>query len=563
LRMSTRLTIKTILICSILLCLYIFLPGTGSGADALSEQIRAHLKERVEMTPSCPVVPVGDEICYSSSMLPHFYELREYKPAWSDDRGPLPMQQDLIKAIESAGLEGLRSADYHLAAIKSLLAKAGQGQKEKQPINPFMPADLDLLLTDAFLMYSSHLSVGRVDPVTVDTNWFVISGETDLIEVLNSALSAQNIQGAIDNLLPVDPGYAKLKQVLVHYREIAARGGWPTVPPGPKLKQGDRDERIKVLRSRLVVEGIVTPDESINLFDKNLDQAVRTFQERHGLDPDGVIGPGTLAALNVSAAERVSQIEVNLERWRWLPRNLGWRYILVNIPDFRLDVMENTKSVLHMRAVVGKPYQRTPVFSSTMTNLVFNPYWNVPTSITRKELVLKIKKDRGYLVHQHMKIIRGSGDGEEIVDPQSIDWAKVTPSNFSYRLRQDPGPQNSLGQIKFMFPNRFDVYLHDTPSRELFKKTVRGFSHGCMRIEKPIELAEYVLKKDSRWSLEEIEEAINSGVKETVQLPERIPVHVLYWTAWVDEEGIVQFRNDIYNRDQEVARALHKKPPAP
>jgi murein L,D-transpeptidase YcbB/YkuD len=556
--------IKRILIASMLFWSAGFMPAVGFYAETLSDQVRERLRERVEMTPTCPVVPVGDEICYSSRVLPHFYERRAYRAAWSDDRGPLlQIQQALIKAIQFAALEGLRPADYHLASIEGLLAKVGQSQKGKQPLNPTTLADLDLLLTDAFLMYASHLSVGRVDPETVDTNWFAISGETDLTEVLETALHTQNIQGALEKLLPLDPGYMKLKQVLVRYRDIVVRGDWPAVPSGPKLKQGDQDGRVKALRSRLAAEGFMEPNTSGSgdLFDQALDQAVRTFQQSHGLDVDGAIGPATLAALNVAAEKRMRQIEVNLERWRWLPRDLGRRYIILNIADFRLDVVENIKSVLHMRAVVGKPYQRTPVFTGTMIYLVFNPYWNVPPRIASKELVLKIKKDNSYLAREHMKLIHGWGADAEVVDPRIIDWTRVTPKNFGYRLRQDPGPKNALGRVKFMFPNRFDVYLHDTPSRELFKKTVRGFSHGCIRIENPTELAEYVLKGDPHWTRENILAAIESSVEKTVQLPEPIPVHVLYWTAWVSEDGTVQFRNDIYERDEEVARALHKRPP--
>jgi len=554
--------VRKILIISILVWANAFLPDMGFPADTLSDRIRERLKERVELTPLCPVVPVDDQFCYSSRVLPHFYERRAYRAAWSDDHGPLPQAEALIQAIHSSDAEGLRSADYHLTKVESLLAASKENQKEKK-LNPDLLADLDLLLTDAFLVYGTHASTGRVDPETVDSNWFVIAGETDLVKVLEAGLRKQNIREVLENLRPTDPGYLWLKQALVRYRAIAAHGGWPGVPSGPSMKQGERDERVKALRIRLAAEGFLEQNETTgnDLFDYSVDQAVRKFQESHGLGVDGVIGPASLAALNVPAEKRVHQIEVNLERWRWLPRDLGQRYLLLNIADFRLDVIEKNHSVMHMRVVVGKPYQRTPVITGTITYLVFNPYWNVPHGIATKELIPKIKKDPEYLARENMKVISGWGPDAEVVDPRSIDWTRVNARNFSYRLRQEPGPKNALGHVKFMFPNKFHVYLHDTPARELFKKTVRGFSHGCIRIEKPVDLAEYLLKGESYWTLENIQSTIESQIQKTVPLRNPIQVYVLYWTAWVRKDGAVQFRNDIYELDEAVYKALREGPP--
>jgi len=281
------------------------------------------------------------------------------------------------------------------------------------------------------------------------------------------------------------------------------------------------------------------------------------------LAQDGVVGPATLEALNVPVEERIRQIEVNMERWRWLPQTLGTRYLLVNIANFELGVMEDSRRVMSLRAIVGKPYQRTPAFNAEMTYLVLNPYWNVPSDIARKEMVPLIKKDLEYLRKNSIRVFSGRNSARKEVDPADLDWSSFTSGYFPYFLRQDAGSKNALGSMKFMFPNRFNVYLHDTPDKGLFNRTVRQFSHGCIRIEKALELAEYLLAKDSRWTRETLLESLNVSVDRAIRIPDPIEVYILYWTAWVDEDGTVQFRNDIYGRDKPLAEALEEKPPSP
>ncbi len=253
-------------------------------------------------------------------------------------------------------------------------------------------------------------------------------------------------------------------------------------------------------------------------------------------------------------------IIINLERWRWLPQNLGYPNIQINIANFELDVNEDETSVLDMRVIVGKTYRRTPVFSDNMTYLVLCPHWNVPDNIAAQDILPDVKKDPDYLSRLGFKILRGWGADMEIVDPVTINWAELNAKDLNFRFRQDPGPLNALGQIKFMFPNRFNVYLHDTPTRGLFAKTARDFSSGCIRIEKPIELAEYLLKDDSLWTRDTILQNIKKNVEQTVKLPKPIPVHILYWTAWVSPDGAVNFRNDIYQRDNALLEALKENP---
>jgi murein L,D-transpeptidase YcbB/YkuD len=285
--------------------------------------------------------------------------------------------------------------------------------------------------------------------------------------------------------------------------------------------------------------------------------AVKRFQERHGLDASGVVDSATRAELNVSAAVRAEQLRINLERWRWLPQDLGRRRIVVNIAAYELQVIEDDEVTLAMRVVVGRDFKRTPVFSDTVRYIVLNPYWHVPSSIAVEDVLPKIQRDPTYLERFGMHVFTPGPNAVE-VDPSTIDWSTVTADNFPYRFHQEPGRLNALGRIKFMFPNRYDVYLHDTPSRSLFTKAQRDFSHGCIRVEKPLDLAAYLMKK-SRWKRDEIERALDEGTERTIYLPRPMPIHLLYWTAWADEDGTIQFRTDINDVDRRLAAALDAK----
>ena len=269
----------------------------------------------------------------------------------------------------------------------------------------------------------------------------------------------------------------------------------------------------------------------------------------------------TRAELNVSVERRVEQLELNLERWRWLPQDLGRRHIIVNIAAFELEVVEDEAVVLAMRVVVGRPYHNTPVFSDTMRYIVLNPYWEVPRKIAVQEILPRIKRDPSYLAREKLRVFKGWGLEAREVDPATVNWSAITPANFPFRLRQDPGPLNALGRVKFVFPNKFNVYLHDTPSRQLFEKTQRDFSHGCIRIQKPIDLAVYLLRQDPRWNRDALLRALDKAVDRSVPLPEPIPIHLLYWTAWADGDGTIQFRPDIYGWDAPLLGAMRAPPP--
>ena len=532
---------------------------TRSPVELVAERIRT----RIEAAGVVTELRAGGEPVYESVVLPSFDERRLYGPAWSDERGPTRLADDLIGALHRADLEGLRSEDYHLAGIEAVLAAVRSDARSGPALAPDRWAELDLLLTDAFLVYGAHLLAGRVNPETLRPEWLSHRRSADIAAVLEAALASGNIAGTLETLVPPQHGYRRLREALARYREVAATGGWPAIPDGATLRRGDRGPAVAALRERLRLEDDLGPaqEQDAGLFDEALEQAVKKFQLRHGLATDGVVSAATRADLNVRVERRVEQLELNLERWRWLPKDLGRRHIIVNIAAFELEVVDDEAVVMAMRVVVGRPYDRTPVLSDTMRYLVLNPYWHVPRNIAVEELLPKVRRDPSYLAHYKVRVFPISGPDAGEVDPTTVDWSAITPAGFPFLLRQDPGPLNALGRMKFMFLNKYHVYLHDTPARPLFEETQRDFSHGCIRIEHPIELAVYLLRQDPRWSRDALLLALDEAVDRTVPLPEPMPIHLLYWTAWADGDGTIQFRRDIHGRDAALLQALRAPPP--
>jgi murein L,D-transpeptidase YcbB/YkuD len=349
--------------------------------------------------------------------------------------------------------------------------------------------------------------------------------------------------------------YTRLQAALAQYRDIDAQGGWKPVSAGPPLKLGMADARVLALRERLIATGDLTEGSSQpTVFDASAAEAVKRFQRRHGLEIDGAAGRNTLEALNVPVAARIDQIRVNLERARWVLHEIAGQFVVVDIAGFRALYVRDDEVVWTARAQVGRPYRETPVFKSAITYLVLNPTWTVPPGILTQDVLPAVRRDRSYLRKRNLHVIDAGG---KRLDPSKLDWSKYTGGNFPYQLRQDPGPANALGRIKFMFPNPHLVYLHDTPSKELFDKPERVFSSGCIRIENPLELAELLLNDPERWSREQIARAIDTHVTRTVFLETPVPVLLLYWTVDVSREGVIMFRKDIYDRDQAVLEALN------
>lgn len=542
--------------------LAIFLFGGAAAAQSLPDLVRSTLQARIEAAGNTTPLLCGTGTLCALPRLAEFYRQRAFEPAWVLKEGPSPQADRLLSVLRSAGQYGLSPADYHLEAIQGLLG-SWRGSRKWQPGEG---ADFDLLCTDAFMLFGSHLLSGVVNPNGLFKMWESRRRFVDWPAYLCDALAAGTVDVYLQVLKPDYPGYDRLAAFVAEYRKIAAAGGWPVLPPGRSMKRGVKDARVPLLRKRLIAGGDLAPAAASEdpRFDGALDQAVRRFQRRHGLAEDGAVHKETLKALNVPVERRIVQMLLNLERWRWLPQEVGSRFLFINIPDFSLTVVENGRVPLSMRIVVGRRTSRdpkidyrTPVFTGRMSYLEINPYWNVPHNIAWKEYLPKLKKDPLSLKKEGMNIIIGR---DTIVNPETVDWKKIDEKTFKkYRIRQDPGDFNALSHIKFMFPNRFDVYLHDTPQRSLFKRTVRDFSHGCMRVEKPIDLAVYLLQDEVNWSREKILAAIRKGKNQAVDLPVPITVHIAYWTAWVDPDGMVQFRDDIYRYDSVLEAVLGTK----
>ena len=527
----------------------------------LGEQLDERIRMRIEAAGVPPRIEVNGERVHASRVLPVFYERRGFRPAWSGEAGPGPRAEAMVAAIRGISGDGLNPSDYHLAGIVQVLEEVKANRDAGKPFSLGRLADLDLLLTDAFLVCGSHLLSGRLDPETVDPQWHASRREGDLADVLENALEGTGIEAALDGLRPAHDGYGCMRQALTRYRALHAAGGWAPVPGGEKLEAGAAGERVRLLSTRLAASGDLDAGSAGGeVFDDILSEAVRRFQRRHGLAADGVVGPKSIEALNVPLEQRIWQLVSNLERWRWLPQDRSRRHILVNIANFELDVVEDNRSVLNMRAIVGRPFRRTPVFSSLMTYLVFNPTWNVPQKLAVQDKLPEMRKDPTYFARMGIKVFQGWGADAREIDPAGVDWKALDRGRFPYRLRQEPGPLNALGQVKFMFPNKYNVYIHDTPSRELFSQPQRDFSSGCIRTEKPLELAVYLLAEDPAWDRGRIAAAVASGREQTVTLPRPIPVHLLYWTAWAEENGEIQFRRDIYDRDGALNEAMAEPP---
>lgn len=529
--------------CRLLLFLLFCLPLPAAALAAPGDEVASLLRRQCERR------AVDGETLRNSRALIRFYRQRNFQPAWSDGQQLAPAADELIETLSAADREGLNPRHYHQHTLTD--------RRSRFCISPSaaLAAELDVLLSDAFMLLSTHYLNGRIDPATVDHDWHIPREKADPVRMLNQALASGRIRDSLLALLPAMPGYAALRNAWHEHNCLATEGGWPKLSLKQPLRPGTREPAVSALRQRLVISGdLTTAAASGDLFDAELETAVRRFQCRHGLVIDGVVGRNTVAALNVSAAMRARQLELNLERWRWLPRQFGDRYLAVNVPAFQLELVDNGQSLLSMRVIVGRPVRHTPVFVEQVTYLVLNPYWEVPRHLAVADLLPKIQADPGYLRKFGIDVFDVNGNQ---INPGSIAWQHLGTHYFPYHLRQKPGTKNSLGRIKFIFPNDYNVYLHDTPTRELFERERRSFSSGCIRIEQPLDLALLLLRGSELSSRAALEEALATAVSEVVPLPTPVPIYLLYQTAWVDPDGTVNFRPDLYQRDPRLDVALH------
>jgi murein L,D-transpeptidase YcbB/YkuD len=531
-------------------------PGRGASADVSrpepavtpadqGDPVSVALAERLgaNTPPAALAAETGAKDLWSE--VRRFYAAAGNRPVWADEDGEArPAVAALQRAVQEAGNDGLNPSHYPLGDL-GLLEEKSWNPLRRHAADPAAVADEDLRLTATAMKLASHLVRGRVKPGTVDEHWFGHPRNDDVVQVLRAGLDASDLDKAFAVLRPQHAQYEGLKRALAEHRRMAAEGGWPRLPRDAAPKPGDADATVALLARRLAASGDLdatpVPAEGAPVFDERLQDALKAFQARHGLRPTGKLGKETRAALNVPVEARIRQIEINMERWRWLPERLGDEHILVNIPTFRLFAVEGGRARLEMAVVTGTRGETpTPIFSDDMTTVVFSPYWNVPPNILREETIPAAMNDPGYIGRQNMEVLVG----DRVVDPWSVDWRAPR-----LRVRQRPGAQNALGHVKFLFPNNFDVYLHDTPADALFARTDRDYSHGCVRVEKPFELARWVLRDKPEWTPERIRAAMFSGEEKHVALGRKIPVYLVYATVWVGDDGTVEFRDDVYGHD--------------
>ena len=520
-------------------------------------------------------IHLGGRALLSGEALFRFYREREFAPVWRMDE---PRHRiGLHRALRSVEEDRFDPTHYHADTLAELFrdlvaaggeADGGDGAR----------ADAELLLTDAALQLIHHLAHGRLDPRELNRHWTAPRTWVDPVAHLSGAipgtgrLGPPELSALLDGLRALGPGYDTLLAEATRLDRIVADGGWPRVPDGPTLDPGDRGPRVALLRERLRAGGDLPgltgigpgltgigglPEEvDPELYDDELELAVRHFQERHGLGVDARVGPATLRALNVGAAERLRQVEVSLERWRWLPRERGEREIRVNVAAHTVHIYDQGQESMAIRAIVGRPDRPTPLFSGRMTYLVLAPFWHVPPTLAIRDQLPRIRADVGHLAREGIRVFDQATGAQ--VDPATVEWGALSGSEFNrrFRLRQDPGPRNAMGHVKFMFPNRHNVYLHDTPDRHLFAQANRALSSGCIRIQGALEVAEHLLRDQPEWTRERIDSVIAAGRERHVVLARPYLIHLEYRTAFTGADSFVQFRDDIYSLDPAVWDAL-------
>ncbi len=528
------------------LLLFVFLSVPVFSQETSVEEI---LESRIHGDPNKEVT-VNGRVLFSQIEVPQFYTNRNYELAWTDNKNI----KDLLESIESAYDEGLDPEDYHYQAIQNLLVK-----KKSSSLSNQEKANLDLLMTDAIILYASHLLEGKLEQSKLRAKWDVEKNARpeNVDSLLTVTLYNKQVKPALQTMKPAHYMYALMKVHLKNLRSQAEEGGWPQVRSGETLKKDMDDPRILEIREFLLATGdlksMETDQESV--FDQELENAVKKFQTRHGLTADGAIGKGTIEQMQVPIEKRIEQIKLNLERLRWIFHHPDEDFLLVNIAGFHVRRFTNRQEVFNSRVIVGKYHHESPVFKGEMQYIVMNPTWTLPYSIATNETLPKLKKDPGYLAAKHMEVMDRGGN---ILNPSTIDWSQYSRGNFPFTIRQKAGPWNALGEVKFIFPNKYSVYLHDTPSRGLFERQDRAFSHGCIRTEDKWGLLMSLMDDPEVWNMEKINEILESGETTKIDLPKPINIYLVYLTAVADKENNLYFFKDVYKRDEAVSSELNK-----
>lgn len=494
--------------------------------------------------------------------LRRFYAGRGFAPLWLKPAGAdgapfIPAAAATLRALDAAAKDGLVPLAYHVDALNAL---AADGRMVDDHLS------MELLLTDGLLRYARDVRAGRTTPRRISRDIQVSPPNVNAAEMARRTAESDQPTVVLATLAPANPAYRGLRDALATLRRVEKAGGWGQVPAlkgKTKLEPGASDPAVPALRDRLAASGDYHgPRSKSQVYDAPLRAAVVRFQTRHGLEPDGVVGAGLLAEINVPVESRIAQVEANMERARWLPDDLGARHVWVNAPEFKLTAVDGGAPVFSMKVVVGTKQRRTPVLVSSISSVVLNPTWTMPPRLAKEDYLPKLQKNPGYLAENGFSVYPNWNAGTKPLDARKINWKAMSPAAMSHlKLRQDPGPKNALGQIKFNIANDFDVYLHDTPSRDKFARSMRALSSGCVRLAEPMTLANFVFADMPEWGAEQRKTVLDSQKTKYVTLNQSIPVYIVYQTAWIATDGALHFRPDIYERDAETLTTLAKSGP--
>jgi len=494
------------------------------------------------------------------SQISEFYNTRNYQLAWFKGDTLNEAAHEVFKLIENSWKEGLASENYHTIEIYELISSLNALQNSEVDL-PRLYNKIDIHITDAYFSYASDLLRGRVNPDNLEKIWQTHPKIKDLGKILEQAYKDNNISATFEEIKPTRDDYQKLKENLLHLYEIEKKGGWPSPGFFSLTEEGDTGIQVIKVKSYLRATGDLNSSNPVyyqsGVFDEKLSMAVRDFQVRHGIKPDGLVGGNTLKQMNIPVEYRIQQTKVNMERLRWLPQDMGNQYMIVNIPDYSMRYVKNNRMVMQQKIVVGELENYSPILKDTLEYIVFNPRWNIPYSIASEEMLPKIKADHSYLNRNNYLLLSGSYVSDTELNAADIDWSEIDKDNFPYFIVQESGNTNALGRVKFMFPNYHSIYLHDTPADHLFDQTARDFSHGCIRLEEPFQLADELLK--GQLTPIELDEILAEEETQTILVDDDVVVHFTYITAFVDDRGKMNFRPDVYNLDEETIELLQER----
>ncbi len=497
-----------------------------------------------------------ESLVYRENVI-EFYRNRNFRFTWINRNGPTELAAQLINLLRDANEDvpgGLLSLD-RIEGIYRQLTETDHRNGEVDTLS----GNADILFTAAYFEYADKVYAGLPDEVCRNLEWYIPRKKLLYAALLDSVLLQQ--PELISSSLPVFHMYHKLRQDLFSYSKMDRAGVYELVAyPETIPAKGDSLEILAQIKRNLILLSDMSPGDTSEWYTQALEEAVFSFRSRMGLAPEAGIDSAFISEMNVPLRQRMQTILLNMERCRWLPVSEQQRFIVINLPDFSLMLFKDRRIAWRTRVIIGEANTKTVVFTSALKYIVFSPYWNIPASIVSREIIPSVLRDPEYLVKHRMEIVEFSGMplGEEEAE---FNWTMFEGRKFPYLIRQLPGADNALGRVKFLFPNNYSMYLHDTPSQELFRHSSRAFSHGCIRVENPDRLAAALLAGDSLWTEEKIAEAMNSGKEKWIMLSDEVPVFIVYFTSWVDEKGSLQFRNDIYGHDARLAEVLFENLP--